>query len=555
MNSFTVGFLNEKGEKFKTEDFKAPVKAGDLISEFGVPENYVVAMEVNNEVVSLNKTIDIRVNVKPVLLGSREGSNIYRRTLCLVLAAASKSLYPELRLLVGHSLDYGYYYTFEGIGCENIDLDSIEKKMKEMVLADLPIETNWLSYEEALSKFENSNQPDSYRLLSHIGKPRILVNVLDKYEDLYFQPLMDRIGHLKAFEIKPYGEGFLLRFPSTADPEKLPPFKDIPRLFEIYKESKAWGKLVGVSSVGQLNDLIAGRKIKDYVEISEIRQNNALANIAKTISMRDKVKVILIAGPSSSGKTTSAKKLSMQLKVLGFEPKVISLDDFYLGKEKAPKNENGKPDFESLHALDIELLNNCLLSLFKGETVEMPAYDFKVSARKETGKPLSISSHTILILEGIHALNDELTYKIPKELKFKIYLSALTQLNLDDHNRIPTSDNRLLRRIVRDAQFRGSHAAHTIEMWGNVRRGEAKYIFPFQGTADAMFNTALDYELSVLKVYAEPLLKAVKPTQKEYNEASRLLTFLNNFLPLPATYIPGQSIVREFIGNSDFSYN
>lgn len=555
MNSFFITFLDENGRVLKVRQFDKPVIASQLIEDSGCAGKPVAGMIVNNEVVSLNKTIDVCAKVKPVLLGSKEGSNIYRRTLCLMLAAAAKALYPQLRLLVGHSLGYGYYYTFEGENAGNIDFGTIEAKMKEMADADLPIETAWLSYEDALKKFETSNQPDSFRLLSYISKPRILINILDKYEDLYFQPLMDRTGLLKAFEIKPYGDGFLLRFPSTAEPQKVPPFKDIPHLFDIYKEFKTWGKLVKVSSVGQLNDLIAERKIKDYVEISEIRQNNTLADIAHKIADKNKVRVILIAGPSSSGKTTSAKKLAMQLKVLGYEPKVISLDDFYLGKERTPKDKNGKPDFESLYSLDIELLNDCLLGLFEGRTVEMPSYDFKVSARKETGKHLSISPQTVLILEGIHALNEELTYKIPKELKFKIYLSALTQLNLDDHNRIPTSDNRLLRRIVRDASFRGSRANRTIGMWGNVRRGEEKYIFPFQGTADAMFNTALDYELSVLKIYAEPLLKAVKPTEPEYNEASRLLAFLNNFLPMPASFVPGQSILREFIGNSEFSYS
>ena len=546
---FVISFPN--GKKIEAE--KA-VKCTDLLGHLENNKRKIVGLKVNNEVFSLNRVVDVDARIEPLFLDSREGAEVYRRTLCLLLAAASRSLYPTLRLLISHSFGYSYFYTFEGEGACNINLKDIEAKMHKMVEEDLPIKTYWLSYERALKEFSNTNQPDAYRLLLHTSRPRIMINMLAGYQELFFQPILPSVGDLKVFELKAYQDGFLLRFPTPSNPFEVPLFEDIPHLSHIYKEAKQWGRLVGVSSVGELNDLILAGKVKDYVEISEIKQNNTLATIANEILARKTIKVILIAGPSSSGKTTTAKKLSMQLKVLGIRPVVISLDDFYLGKDKAPKDEEGKPDFECLHALDVELLNTLILDLMKGKEVIMPSYDFKVSARREMGKPLSISSNDILILEGIHALNDELTYKLPQEVKFKIYLSALTQLNLDDHNRIPTSDNRLLRRIVRDAKFRGTNADYTIEMWSSVRRGEAKYIFPFQGGADAMFNTALDYELAVLKVYAEPLLRGVKPTEKGYNEASRLLTFLNNFLPMPSSFVHGQSILREFIGNSDFSY-
>ncbi len=549
MSSFKVEFPDGS-----QKEFVHPITARELVPYLGAQSEPIVGIKLNNLVVPLNKIIDVRSKVEPVTLAIREGANIYRRTLCLILAAAAKELYPKLRLLVGHSLGSSYYYTLEGDKAKKISVEKIKQKMTEMVAEDMPIDMQWISYEEALEKFENSNQLDTRRLLNYISKPKVLITKLGSYEDLYFQPLMDRIGEVKVFDLISYGSGFLLRFPKTTNPHKLSEFKDIPQLFHIYKEYKDWGKQVGVSSVGQLNDLITSRKIKDYVEITEILQNNKLAEIAKQVADKKTAKVILIAGPSSSGKTTSAKKLSMQLKVQGLVPTVISLDDFYLGIEKTPKNPDGTPNFECVESLDIELLNDCLIKLFKGETVEMPLYDFKVSARRAETKPLTLAPNAVVILEGIHALNDKLTPKIDSKLKFKIYLSALTQLNLDDHNRIPTSDNRLLRRIVRDAQFRGTPATRTINMWGDVREGESKYIFPFQGNADAMFNTALDYELAVLKVYAEPLLKAVKPTQPEYNEASRLLIFLSNFLPLPANFVHGQSILREFIGNSDFSY-
>ena len=547
---FYVSFPNGK----KIERDRA-IKCVELLEYFEASKRKIVGVKVNNEVFSLNRMVDVDAHVEPIFLDSREGAEIYRRTLCLLLASASKALYPTLRLLISHSFGYSYFYTFEGEGAHDINLKDIEAKMREMVAKNLEIKTYWLSYERALREFSSSNQPDSHRLIMHTSKPRIMVNMLSDYQDLYFQPILSTVGDIDVFELKEYHDGFLLRFPSPNEPDKVPPFEDIPHLFEIYKESKEWGRLVGVSSVGELNDLILAGKVKDYVEISEIRQNNNLVKIASEILARKTAKVILIAGPSSSGKTTTAKRLSMQLKVLGIRPVVISLDDFYLGKDKVPRDSEGKPDFECLHALDVELLNTILIDLLQGKTVSLPSYDFKSSSRRDVGKELAISNNDILILEGIHALNDALTYKLPQNTKFKIYLSALTQLNLDDHNRIPSSDNRLVRRIVRDAQFRGTSADATIEMWSNVRAGEAKYIFPFQCSADAMFNTALDYELSVLKIYAEPLLRGVKPTDKGYNEASRLLTFLNNFSPMPSSFVHGQSILREFIGNSEFSYN
>lgn len=536
------------------KEFVNSIFARELIPYFEDEEYPIVGVRLNNEIVPLNRTVDVDSSVYPVCLGSPDGSAIYRRTLCLLLAAAAKKLYPELRLLVGHSLNYGYYYTFEGMSSQSVDLKKIESEMRSMVQADMPIETKWISYEQAIEHFSDLNQPATLKLLDYLSKPKILINRLGEYEDVYFQAVMDRIGHLKVFELLKYDDGFLLRFPSSASPDRLNQFKDIPQLFQIYKEYKKWGKLVGVSSAGDVNDLIEQGRVSDYIEISEILQHNKLAEVAKAIHAKKTTKVILIAGPSSSGKTTSAKKLSLHLKVLGYNPKVISLDDFYLGADKTPKGPNGRPDFECLEALDIELLNELLLQLFDGKTVELPQYDFKTSSRREEGKPFSIDDDTILILEGIHGINDKLTNRIPSELKFKIYLSALTQLNLDDHNRIPTSDNRLLRRIVRDANFRGSTATKTIRMWSEVRSGESKYIFPFQNHADIFFNTALDYELPVLKVYAEPLLRAVKPTEKEYSEACRLLSFLQNFSPLPSNHVPVRSVLREFIGGSQFSY-
>lgn len=538
-----------------TKTFEHAVTGMELLPYLKPDKGFTVALRVNNELFSLTRVIDVRSRVEAVTNQTTEGSNVYRRTLCFVLAAAARRLYPNLRLLVGHSLGYGYYYTLEASGNkQSIDLAALESKMREIITADLPITNRYVSYEEALELFKDSNQPETYRLLTQISRPRIMINTLDEYSDVYFQPLLNGTGRLGVFDLMQYGEGFLLRFPPTAHPDRLSDFEDVPQLFAVYHEYKKWGQMIGVSSVAQLNELVAQRKARDFVEITETLQNKKIAEIADRISARGSVKVVLIAGPSSSGKTTTSKKLSMQLRVLGYEPLLISLDDYYQGRDKTPVDENGQPDFECLEALDVELLNQILVALFRGEEVDLPSFDFKTQTRRFSGKKFRMKERTILILEGIHGLNDRLTPLVPTEFKYKIYLSALTQLNLDDHNRIPTSDNRLLRRIVRDAQFRGKGAAGTISMWASVQRGERNHIFPFQGKADVMFNTALDYELSVLKVYAEPLLRAVHPTEPEYSEASRLLVFLNDFSPIPSSYVPGQSIIREFIGDSDFKY-
>jgi uridine kinase len=334
------------------------------------------------------------------------------------------------------------------------------------------------------------------------------------------------------------------------------PFEDSPKIFCVYNEYKKWGRIVGVHAVGHLNRLISEGKARDYIRITEAFQEKKLGEIAEQIyEKKESVKAVLIAGPSSSGKTTTAKRLSVALKVLGIEPIAISLDDYYVGTDKTPLDEKGEPDYECLEALDIPFLNEQLLSLFAGAEVTLPEFDFRSGRRRETGsRKIKLERRTMLIIEGIHGLNDALTPQINRETKFKLYVSALTQLNLDDHNRIPTSDNRLLRRMVRDSQFRGVGAVRTFQMWPNVQKGEKKHIFPFQNSADAAFNSALDYELAVLKFYAEPLLRSVKPGMKEFAEAVRLLAFLENFAPIPSQYVPSQSILREFIGGSEFKY-
>lgn len=550
MNTITLKLPNGK-----TMQTAAGCKAQDILDLFGKEEQPVIAVRFNNEICSLAQPLNNSGDLEAVRIGSSEGSTIYRRSLCFLLAAAAAEIFPGKRLVVGHSLGYGYYYTMDTPApLSEADVTLLKDKMNELIKGNHTIRQSFISYREAVELFEKLNMNETRKQLNFICPPQFKINTLNGFSDLYFGPLLPATGYVTHFDLMPYREGFLLRYPSTATPDRIDGFEDIPQLFNVYKRYKDWGKTLGVTCAADLNELISKRKIRDFVNITETLQNKCIAEIADQIHERQNVKTVLIAGPSSSGKTTTSKKLSMQLQVLGFNPKVIELDTYYVGRELTPKDENGDYDYEILEALDIAQLNADLQDLFGGKEVKLPSYDFVEGKRFYTGKTMKLAEHDILIMEGIHGLNDRLTPSVPKENKFKIYLSALTQLNLDDHNRIATSDNRLIRRIVRDSQFRGKSAADTIKMWPNVQKGERLHIFPFQDNADAMLNTALDYELAVLKVYAEPLLRSVTPLEREYAEAGRLLRFLNNFSPLPANFVPGQSLIREFIGGSEFKY-
>jgi uridine kinase len=545
-------------EKIQSFDCPFGVIADTLLPHFGIAENEIIALRVNNEIRPLKTRLEVNSMLEPVLLDSPEGAMIYRRSLSFILAIAARELFPGRRLYVGHSLGNSYYYTFDsGDSPTEKEISALQEKMKALVKEDLPITFKHMAYEEAIEVFRKNNQTDTVLLLDQRGTSRIKINECNNNIDIYVEPLAPRTGLLSAFELNSYQEGFLLRFPTAGKGRIVGPFTDDPKIFNVFNEYKKWGRVVGVRVVGDLNSLIAKRNIRDYIRIAEAHQARKMSEIAEQICERkDTVKTVLLAGPSSSGKTTSAKRLSIELLVLGIKPVAISLDSYYVGNDRTPKNEKGEPDYECLEALDIPLLNDHLLALYRGEEISLPVYDFKTGASiKDAGKKIRLEEkRTVLIVEGIHALNDALTPAIGRETKFKIYVSALTQLNLDDHNRIPTSDNRLLRRMVRDSQFRNKDAAWTIRMWPNVQAGERKHIFPYQNTADAAFNSALDYELSVLKYYADPLLRAVKPGQREYAEASRLYSFLENFAPIPPQLVPGTSILREFIGDSEFKY-
>jgi uridine kinase len=542
----------------RVREFPAGTTVGEAAADPAFPRTALplVAALVNNEVVPLQHALSVNCTLAPVDLGNRRGIAIYRRSLCFLLSMASLRVFPRRRLIVGHSLGQGYFYHFDGMAAvAPDDLQKMEAEMREIVSGDLPIRALALSYQEAITYFQKHNQPDTLLLLQNRNDPAIIVNSCDGFLDLSHAPLVPSTGQLSAFALKDCPPGFLLRYPPSETPLELGGFVENPVLFSIYQEYKNWGKVLQIESVGRLDELIRTGGIQDFIQVAEALQDKKIAEIADRINaQRDRVRVVLIAGPSSSGKTTFSKKLSIQLRVVGRNPVTISLDDYYKPNDLTPRDEEGAPDFESLDALDVPLLNETLVRLLRKEEVETPSFDFHAGVRKVEGRTLRLPDRAILILEGIHGLNDALTPLVPRESKHKIYVSALTQLNLDDHNRISTTDNRLIRRIVRDSQFRGHSALKTLTMWPSVRRGEDRNIFPFQNGADSAFNSALDYELAVLKVYADPLLSSVKPDAPEYHEARMLLSFLSNFAPLHPRWVPATSILREFIGESAFKY-
>lgn len=548
----TIKITYIRDGKEQTTTAQKGTQVFSFMPEMTLNGNRLVAAKVNNELCSLDSTLDVDCKVEPVYNNSKEGMAVYRRSLCLLLAAATHNVSPKTRLLVGNSICYGYYYTTEG---PKLDVEIVKKEMLKLIKDDVKIKTEYVSWQEAAEIFEKLNLKETRKQLNHNCESKILLNSINDFSDMYFGPLVLSTGVLQTFDLVKYHDGIMLRFPKTKQPNILPPFKDEPKLFNVFQQYKTWGKRINVTSAASLNDLIANGKINDFIDIAETHQQKCISDIATQIVENKKVRVVLIAGPSSSGKTTSAKKLGLELQAMGYQPKVISLDCYYAGRDKTPLDENGNPDYECLEALNIELLNQNLVDLFEGKEVNIPSYNFvNGTSFFDKKNKMKLEKNEILIMEGIHGLNPKLTPKVPDDMKFKIYLSALTQLNLDDHNRVSTSDNRLIRRIVRDNNFRGKAAEGTIAMWPSVQKGEELHIFPYHNNADAILNTALDYELSVLRVYAAPLLRRVNPTMSEYSEAQRLLTFLENFATIAPTAVPPRSIIREFIGGSAFHY-
>ncbi|PID95656.1 MAG: AAA family ATPase [Bacteroidetes bacterium] len=521
-------------------------------------EKSIIGALVNNTSKDLNYQIYKPKKVFFFDYGHDEGRRMYLRSIIFVLYKACSELFPHGDLTVRHPISNGYYCTLDNTNLylDDHNIELLKERMRSIIVADLPFNHEEILTEKAIDIFEKEGHFSKIDLLKTRGNVYTSVYSLDEDVDYFYGKLVPSTGFLENFDIIPYYKGILLRLPQINNPNELRPFIEQPKLLRVLSESRRWGKIIKAQNIGDLNRMVESGEIQDLINLSEALLNKKVAKIADEIrKQRKKLKIILIAGPTSSGKTTFSKKLEVQLRVNGMNPVKISLDNYFVNREDNPVDENGELDFETIDALDLPLFNADLLKLIKGEEVEMPKFSFEKGERYYDGEFLSVKKRDLIILEGIHALNPKLTREIPDEVKFRIYISALTSISIDNHNLIKTSDNRLIRRIVRDAKFRNYSAAETIKRWPSVRRGEFKHIFPFQENADAMVNTALLYELSVLKNYAKPILEEVKPTLPEYYTAQRLLKFFSYFLPVEDQHIPPTSILKEFLGGSSFSYD
>ena len=522
-------------------------------------EKPVIAAKFNNIYTSLNSSIAIDGEIELVRLEGINGMRIYRDSLIFLFEMAARKLFPGRRIVIGHSLGHGFILRFRDNGKDacNEDIEKINREMNDTVKKDLPVMPDKLSWKAAIDYFGKRAFPNTADLLNELNEPEVDIWKCGSFISLRQSTLVYRTGLLKTFALENYQNGFLLRYPPTMTPGQLSPHENEPKLFSVYEEYKKWGEILGVSNVSQLNVLSRNRsKARDFIQTAEALHDRKIAECTGIIRKHGgEIKAVMIAGPSSSGKTTFLKKLALSLRSAGFKPQLISLDNYYKNHDEVPKDEDGKPDFEALEALDLDLFNKNLEDLFAGKETEIPVFDFKnVGGRLEQGYKIRLEDDGILLFEGIHGLNPDLAPHMDRNKSFRIYISPLTQLNLDDFNRIPTTDNRLIRRIVRDHQFRRYSAVKTLKIWPSVRRGEKKHIFPYRNTADILFNSALDYEMAILKIFAEPLLRTVKPDEEEYSEAQRLISLLKNFSPFPVEEVPEYSIIREFIGRSGFRY-
>lgn len=515
-------------------------------------EDDIILGIVNGRLRELNKKIKSDCELSFVTTADRDGRRTYRRSVVLLLQRAIYDVYGSMtQLHVMHSLGEGYYCQLEKSVTEH-DIDRIVCSMYLFVEKDLPITKHSAKTQYAEQLFKEKGQHDKERLLHYRRSSRVNLYELDGVVDYFYGFMAPSTGMLKYFDIVPYESGFVLLFPG-ANSRSVEPLVTSNKLFHTLDDSREWSKMLGIGTIGSLNDAIAAGRGQEIMLLQEALMEQKIGNLAAQIASDDKKKFVMIAGPSSSGKTSFANRLSIQLIAKGRKPHPLSLDDYYVDREFCPKNPDGSFDFECLESIDIKLFNEDMNRLLKGEAVDMPSFNFKTGKREYRGRKLTLGADDILVIEGIHGLNDRLSQLIPPEHKFKIYISALTQLNIDEHNPLSTTDERLIRRIVRDARTRGTNAMETIAMWPSVRKGERENIFPFQEQADVMFNSALVYELAVLKVYAEPLLFGIERDCPEYLEAKRLLKLLDYFLPMPDDGIPNNSLLREFVGGSCFN--
>ena len=514
-----------------------------------------VSARVNNKVEGMHYRVYNAKDVEFLDMTSSSGSRAYTRTLFFVLCKAVQDIYPNTDVVIDIPVSNGFYVDIRlGRPVVDEDVNILRKRMQEIVDAKMPIRRFMVPTEEAIALFEEKGDVEKVKLLKTSGSIYTTYYKIGEYVDFYYGTLLTNTSQLYLFGLEKYYDGMLLRIPSLKNPDELGEMTKQDKMFEIFKEHHRWQDILGIRTVGDFNQAVDKGFSTDIINISEALQEKKIAQIAEEIAKREGVKLVLLAGPSSSGKTTSCKRLSIQLAVNGLKPLQISLDDYFVDRERTPKDANGEYDYESIYALDLDLINEQFNALFRGEEVELPKYDFQSGKSKKSGKKLKMEPNNVLVVEGIHALNPELTSHIPNEQIFRVYASALTTILLDNHNYIPTTDNRLLRRIIRDYKYRGVSAQETIHRWPSVRAGENKWIFPFQENADAMLNTAMLYELAVIKTQAEPLLQQVPENCEEYAEAYRLLKFLKYFKGIPYNNLPPTSLLREFLGGSSFHY-
>lgn len=514
----------------------------------------VVAARVNNEIRDLQVVLEQDSVIDFLDLRSDAGMKVYQRSVTLVMIAAAQELFPGCEITVEHSLSKGLYCELHhGRDVTPEDIARLERHMRQIIVEDRPIIRKVLPRAEAIELFKAAGQQEKVCLLEQLNRENVSIYYCGQVYDYFYGTMTPSTGYLKVFELKYYPPGIILRLPEKENPDRLPVFNENPKLFKVFQEAAEWGNILRCGYVATLNECTKTGQIRDIIRVAEALHEKKIAQIADFVSAhRNEVRVILVAGPSSSGKTTFAQRLNIQLRVNGVWPVPVSLDDYFVDREKTPLDENGDYDFEAIEAIDLELFNSHLARILAGEEVELPTFNFKTGQREYRGHRIKVDKGQPLIIEGIHGLNERLTSAVPRHCKIKIYISALTQLSIDNHNRIPTTDARLIRRIVRDSEFRSHDALMTLKMWNSVRRGEERNIFPFQEQADLMFNSALIYELAVLKKYAEPLLKKVTRADAEYSEARRLLNFLEYFDSVTDDEIPHNSILREFIGKSCF---
>ncbi|MBF1574967.1 MAG: nucleoside kinase [Prevotella salivae] len=540
----------------KTEKVAIGSTLSDVFSQFKLTLPYgPICAKVNNKVEGMHYRVYHSKDVEFLNMQAPSASRNYTRTLFFVLCKAVHDLYPKSYVIIDIPVSNGYYVNLQlGHPVTLTDVERIHQRIQEIIDAHLPIKRFEVPTEQAITMFRERGDEAKAKLLESAGRLYTTYYEIDDYIDFYYGSLLTNTKKLYLFGLDKYYDGLLLRVPSIENPAVLPDIIPQDKMFEIFKEHHKWQEILGVRTVGDFNEAVTLGHATDLINVSEALQEKKIAQIADEIASRKGVKLVLLAGPSSSGKTTTCKRLSVQLLANGLKPLQISLDDYFINRDETPKDASGEYDYESIYALNLDLINKQFNALFRGEEVELPKYNFQQGKSEKSGNRLKMTDNNVLVVEGIHALNPELTAQIPEQQKFRVYASALTTILLDDHNYIPTTDNRLLRRIVRDNKYRGISAQDTIHRWPSVRAGENKWIFPYQENADAVFNTAMLFELAVLKTQAEPLLEQVPETSPEYSEAYRLLKFLKYFKPISNRDIPPTSLLREFLGGSSFKY-